>query len=382
MLRIGVVAGEASGDILGAGLIEAIRRRHPDAVFEGIAGPLMEAAGCRALFPAEKLAVMGLVEVLGHLPELLRIRRQLVAHFRANPPDVFVGIDAPDFNIGLEGRLKAAGIRTVHYVSPSVWAWRQGRVKKIGQSVDRVLTLFPFEARFYEQHDVPVSFVGHPLADLIPMEPDRANARQALALPAEGRVVALLPGSRRGEVGRLAEPFIEAASLLHARHPDLRFVMPMASEATEALTQGLLDARGDSLPITLIRGRSREAMAAADAVLLASGTAALEAMLLKRPMVVAYKLAPLTFFILKHLGVLRIARYSLPNLLCGEHVVEELIQHEATPQRLAQAVGRLLENRGDRERMLERFAEQHATLRRDASERAADAVLTLAEAGA
>lgn len=382
MLRVGLVAGEASGDILGAGLIEAIRQRHPDAVFEGIAGPQMQAAGCHALFPAEKLSVMGLFEVLSHLPELLRIRRQVEAHFRANPPDVFIGIDAPDFNIILEGRLKTAGIPTVHYVSPSVWAWRQGRVRKIGRCVDRVLALFPFEARFYEDHRVPVSFVGHPLADLIPMHEDAAKARLALELPEKGRLVALLPGSRMGEVRRLAEPFLEAATLLNQAYPDVHFVMPLASEATAAYVQSLVDAREVALPLTIQRGRSRDAMAAADAVLLASGTAALEAMLLKRPMVVAYKLAPLTHFILKRLGVLKIARYSLPNLLCEQDVVEELIQSDATPQRLAQAIGRLFDNPSAREHMLRLFTEQHERLRRNASQRAAEAVLSVARSGA
>ena len=380
MLRIGLVAGEASGDILGAGLIQAIRRRHPDAVFEGVAGPQMEAAGCKALFPAEKLSVMGLVEVLGHLPELLRIRRQLVEHFTANPPDVFIGIDAPDFNLTLEGRLRRAGIRTVHYVSPSVWAWRQGRVKKIARNVDRVLTLFPFEAQFYEEHGVPVSFVGHPLADLIPAVPDRAAARAALGLPSEGRVLALLPGSRMGEVSRLAQVFIDTARVLRARYPDLRFVVPFANRTTEAFFQATLTAAGDGLPITLLQGRSREVMTAADAVLLASGTAALEAMLLKRPMVVAYRLAPLTYFILKRLGVLKIARYSLPNLLAGQDVVAELIQHDATPERLAAAVGTLLDDDSQREEMIALFTRLHEALRRDASERAADAVLALAKA--
>lgn len=371
-LRIGIVAGEASGDLLGAELIIALRRRYPDAVFEGIGGPRMVAAGCIAIFHAEQLAVMGFVEVLRHLRELLAIRAHLYRYFTANPPDLFIGIDAPDFNLPLERRLKAASIPAMHYVSPSVWAWRRGRLKKIGRSVDRMLTLFPFEAELYRQHDIPVTFVGHPLADQIPLEPDHATARQQLGLPGDRRVIALLPGSRRSEMRFLAADFIRAAQWLCQQRDDLHFVVPLVNTTLRQMFEAALEEADAALPITLLDGHSHEAMAAADAVLLASGTATLEALLLKRPMVVAYRLAPLTYWLAKRL--LRVPWYSLPNNLAGRQLVEEITQDEVTGENLGHALLKLLDKpAGEEQRRI--YEAIHRQLRRDASERAADAVL-------
>lgn len=374
MLRIGIVAGEVSGDLLGEGLIGAIRRRVPQAAFEGVAGPRMAAQGCATLYPMERLAVMGLVEVLGRYRELRAARARLIDHFLADPPDVFVGIDAPDFNLGLEARLRAAGIPTVHYVSPTVWAWRRGRLRAIERAVDLMLTLFPFEAEFYREHAVAVRYVGHPLADAIPDHADARAARAALGLPEAGELIALLPGSRESEVGRLAELFVQAAHGCLQRRPGLRFAAPFVSRATRARFEAAL-ARHPGLPCTLFDGRSREVMAAADAVLLASGTATLEAMLLKRPMVVAYRLAPLSHWLIRRL--LYIDRYALPNLLAGEALVPEFVQDAATPEALGRALIELLAAPERAARLRERFGALHRTLRQDASARAAEAVLEL-----
>lgn len=375
MLRIGMVAGEASGDILGGGLIEAIRARAPDAVFEGIAGPKMIAAGCRAIYPMERLSVMGLVEVLGRFHELYSIRKQLRSHFLANPPDVFIGIDAPDFNLGLESSLKARGIPAVHYVSPTIWAWRRNRLRKIGASVNLMLTLFPFEAAYYEEKGIPVRYVGHPFADSISAAVDARAARSALGLPVEGEMLALLPGSRESEVRSLASTFIAAARYCLTRRPGLRFAAPMVNGRVRALFEQAL-ATDPTLPVTLYDGRARDVMAAADAVLLASGTAALEAMLLERPMVVAYRLSPVTYWLGRRL--LYVDTYSLPNLLAGERVVPEFIQDAATPDALGAALLTYLENPAAARRVHERFSSLHAQLRQGANDRAAEAVLTLA----
>ncbi|MCQ4348481.1 lipid-A-disaccharide synthase [Pseudomonas stutzeri] len=369
-LKIALVAGEASGDILGAGLMQAIKARHPDARFIGVGGPRMQAEGLDSYFPMERLAVMGLVEVLGRLPELLGRRRRLIRTLIDERPDVFVGIDAPDFNLGVELKLRQAGIRSVHYVSPSVWAWRQKRVLKIRRACDLMLTLFPFEARFYEEQQVPVCFVGHPLADAIPLEADRPAARAALGLPERGGVVALLPGSRGGEVERLGSLFLDAAERLRALRPGLRFVLPCASAERRAQLEAMLVGR--ELAVTLLDGRSHEALAACDAVLIASGTATLEALLFKRPMVVAYRVAPLTYRILRRL--VRSPYVSLPNLLAGRLLVPELIQDAATPDALAAALAPLLD---DGAVQTEGFDAIHRALRRGASERAAEAVLQL-----
>ncbi|OOV98522.1 lipid-A-disaccharide synthase [Pseudomonas sp. MF4836] len=368
-LRIALVAGEASGDILGAGLMRALKARHPAVEFIGVGGPLMQAEGLVSYFPMERLAVMGLVEVLGRLRELLARRKKLIQTLIAEKPDVFIGIDAPDFTLNIELKLRQAGIKTVHYVSPSVWAWRQKRVLKIREGCDLMLTLFPFEAKFYEEKGVPVRFVGHSLADAIPLEADRAAARAELGLP-DGPLVALMPGSRGGEVGRLGALFLDTAQRLRAMRPGVRFVMPCASPERRSQLEQLL--AGRDLPLTLLDGQSHRALAACDAVLIASGTATLEALLYKRPMVVAYRLAPLTFWILKRM--VKSPYISLPNLLAQRLLVPELLQDEATPEALARTLSPLIEGGEEQTRG---FDEIHRTLRRDASNQAADAVLNL-----
>ncbi|MFV3327777.1 lipid-A-disaccharide synthase [Pseudomonas sp. NY15372] len=368
-LCVALVAGEASGDILGSGLMRALKARHPDVRFIGVGGPLMEAEGLVSYFPMERLAVMGLVEVLGRLRELLRRRKELIQTLIAEKPDVFIGIDAPDFNLTIELKLRQAGIKTVHYVSPSVWAWRQKRVLKIREGCDLMLTLLPFEAKFYEEKGVPVRFVGHPLADTIPLEADRQAARVALGL-GEGPLVALMPGSRGGEVERLGALFLDAAQRLRERVPGVRFVSPCANPSRRAQLEQML--QGRDLPLTLLDGRSHEALAACDAVLIASGTATLEALLYKRPMVVAYRLAPLTYWILKRM--VKSPYVSLPNLLAQRLLVPELLQDAATSDALAQTLAPLLT---DGTQQTDSFDQIHRTLRRDASNQAADAVLAL-----
>ncbi|MCI0993211.1 lipid-A-disaccharide synthase [Pseudomonas corrugata] len=368
-LRVALVAGEASGDILGAGLMRALKAQHPAVEFIGVGGPLMQAEGLTSYFPMERLSVMGLVEVLGRLRELLARRKKLIATLIDEKPDVFIGIDAPDFTLNIELKLRQAGIKTVHYVSPSVWAWRQKRVLKIREGCDLMLTLLPFEARFYEEKGVPVRFVGHTLADTIPLEADRKDARQALGL-SDGPLVALMPGSRGGEVSRLGGLFFDAAERLRAMRPDVRFVLPCASAQRREQLEALL--AGRDLPVTLLDGRSHQALAACDAVLIASGTATLEALLYKRPMVVAYRLAPLTFWILKRM--VKSPYISLPNLLAQRLLVPELLQDDATADALANTLAPLIDGGQEQTRG---FDEIHRTLRRDASNQAADAVLTL-----
>ncbi|MEN5150633.1 lipid-A-disaccharide synthase [Pseudomonas orientalis] len=368
-LRIALVAGEASGDILGAGLMRALKARHPAIEFIGVGGPLMQAEGLTSYFPMERLSVMGLVEVLGRLRELLARRKLLIQTLIDERPDVFIGIDAPDFTLNIELKLRQAGIKTVHYVSPSVWAWRQKRVLKIREGCDLMLTLLPFEARFYEEKGVPVRFVGHTLADAIPLQADRDAARTELGLVA-GPLVALMPGSRGGEVGRLGSLFFDAAERLQALKPGVRFVLPCASPQRRAQIETLL--QGRNLPLTLLDGQSHLALAACDAVLIASGTATLEALLYKRPMVVAYRLAPLTFWILKRM--VKSPYISLPNLLAQRLLVPELLQDDATPEALAQTLLPLIDDGAEQTRG---FDDIHRTLRRDASNQAADAVLEL-----
>lgn len=368
-LRIALVAGEASGDILGAGLMRALKAQHPAVEFIGVGGPLMQAEGLSSYFPMERLSVMGLVEVLGRLRELLARRKLLIKTLIEEKPDVFIGIDAPDFTLNIELKLRQAGIKTVHYVSPSVWAWRQKRVLKIREGCDLMLTLLPFEAQFYEEKGVPVRFVGHTLADAIPLQADRAAARAELGLP-DGPLVALMPGSRGGEVGRLGALFFDAAERLQAQKPGIRFVLPCASPQRRAQIETLLEGR--NLPLTLLDGQSHLALAACDAVLIASGTATLEALLYKRPMVVAYRLAPLTFWILKRM--VKSPYISLPNLLAQRLLVPELLQDDATPEALAKTLLPLIDGGEEQTRG---FDDIHRTLRRDASNQAADAVLTL-----
>ena len=376
--RIALIVGEASGDLLGEGLVRELRARWPDAELAGIGGPRMIAAGFHSWFPMERLSVMGLVEVLKHLPGLLRLRSELVQRLVAWRPDVVVGIDAPDFNLTVEKRLKARGFRTVHYVSPSVWAWREGRAAKLGRSADLVLCLFPMEPPIYERHGVAARFVGHPLAERFALAPDRVAARDALGIPHDARVVALLPGSRGGEIARLGPVFLAAAALLRERFPGLRFVAPMANARRDAQFRQLLAASAVRDATTVLDGKPHEAMVAADAVLLASGTAALEAMLAKRAMVVAYKLAPLTHWLVRTLGLMRIDRYSLPNVLAGETLVPELMQHAATPEAIADAMAIALDPATEA-RLAPRFTAIHESLRRDADRSACEAIAELVE---
>ena len=378
MPRIAIVAGEISGDRLGAGLIAAVRARRPEVEFAGIAGPAMQAAGCEAWAASEELAVMGLAEVVRHLPRLRRVMRGLEQRLAADPPDLYVGIDAPDFNLRVERRARRAGLRTVHYVSPSVWAWRPGRVKVLRAACDHVLCLLPFEADFLEGHGIPATFVGHPLADELPADPDRRTARQALGLPTGGPVLAILPGSRAGELERLGPVFAATAAWLAARVPDLAAVVPLATPALRRRFGGLwTPAATGGADVRLLDGRAQDAMAAADVVLVASGTATLEAMLINRPMVVAYRLAPLTYGLVRALRLVRVDHFALPNLLAGERLVPELLQAGATPAALGAEVLRWLESPDDCARLRDRFAGLGAALRRQASERAAEVVLRM-----
>ena len=374
-LHVGIVAGEPSGDALGAGLIHAIRKQVPNAVFEGIGGQRMSDAGCYSLYPMERLSVMGITEVVRRLPALLAMRRDLRAYFLRTPPDIFIGIDAPDFNLALERSLRQAGIRTLHYVSPAVWAWRRYRVRKMAQSCDCLLTLFPFEEQFYREQTLQVRCVGHPLADQLVDEINPAAARHHLGLPLEVPLVALLPGSRRDEVRRLAGPFIQTALWCWKLRPDMRFVVALASTECRVAFEKELRRLREPLPVTLLNGRSLEAMAAADAVLLACGTAALECMLLKRPMVVAYRMSPLTYRIARLL--VRTRQYSLPNLLAGRPVVREIIQHGLTAEKLGAEIMRLINNPRVTRELEAVFSGIHAELRRDANRSAADVVLEM-----
>lgn len=379
-MKIGLVAGEASGDLLGAGLINALRERYPDATFEGVAGPKMIAAGCDSWEDSETLAVMGLIEPLKVLPKLLRLRRTLVERWTASPPDVFVGIDSPEFNLGLEKRLRACGIVTAHYVSPSVWAWRQGRVKTIGESANCVLCLLPFEKRFYETHNVRAEFVGHPAADRTPLYANTADARQALGLDANAQIVAVLPGSRGGEVACLAEPFAEACALLLQTNPSLTFITPVASARLRPAIQGALDAAGVDASFTLFDGQSEAVMSSADIVLLASGTAALETALLGKPMVAAYKVAALSAWIVRIFRLFKVEYVTLPNQLTETPLVPEFLQWAATPEALADALRGLLDSPERVASIKDRFATLRTELALDADQRAADVIADLANA--
>ena len=376
-LRIGLVAGEASGDQLGAGLIRALRSTHPDATFEGVAGCAMQQAGAEAWEDAESLAVMGLVEPLKEIPRLLRLRRTLIGRWTASPPAVFVGIDAPDFNLGLEIALKRAGIPTIHYVSPSVWAWRQNRIRKIARAADRVLCLLPFEKEFYDRHGIAADFVGHPLADNIPAGLTRESMRQRFGIDGT-RIVAVLPGSRSSEVTRLGPQFAAASRLLLERLPDLSFIAPMANDALCAMFEDHLRAAGVAGHYKLLERNAQNAMAASDVVLLASGTAALEAALIGRPIVAAYRLAPLTYALARFLRLVKVRHFTLPNLLTSEPLVPEFLQGAATATALCDAVAALLEDPGRRAAIEREFAKLRDQLARGADQRAAQAVLELA----
>ncbi len=374
-MRIGIVAGELSGDWLGRGLIQVLKAYHPNAIIEGIGGPQMIAAGFYSHYPLETLSVMGLVEVIKHFPQLKRCRDHLQTYFLQHPPDVFIGIDAPDFNLGLEQVLKSAGIPTVHYVSPSVWAWRHYRLSKIVRSCDLMLTLFPFEADYYQQHAISVRFVGHPLADQIPLQTDQQTARQQLNLPPAEKWVTLLPGSRRHEVLQLGIPFLQTAQWLLTYYPQMRFLVPLASHSLKELFCQQLAQVAPNLPLTLLIGQSHEAMAAADVVLTASGTATLEAMLLKRPMVVAYRLATVTYWLARWL--VHIPYFSLPNLLAQEQLVAEFLQDQVTAENLGMALLYWLENPQAIKTLQSHFTQLQKQLRLDANQQAAQAVLAI-----
>jgi lipid-A-disaccharide synthase len=371
------VAGEASGDTLGAGLIKALRQLAPDAQFFGVAGPKMTAAGCECWEPAESLAVMGLVEILRDLPRLLRLRARIRAQLLRARPDVFVGIDSPEFNLRLARDLRAAAIPTVQYVSPQVWAWRQSRVDSIHRSVDLVLCLLPFEKRFYDNRGVAAEFVGHPLADAIPLAVDRPRARAELGLPQGAQVIALLPGSRRGEVGRLAEDFAATVAWLASQRPELRFVAPMASAAARDIFSAALRRVAPEVAVQLIDGEAQTVLIACNAALVASGTASLEAALCKRPMVVVYRLGALSAWIIRRLNLVKSKFFSQPNLLADRRVVGEYFQEQIVPESIGAELLMWLDDSGRRTALEREFERVHLELKRDASARAAQAIMAL-----
>ena len=377
-LRVGIIAGEHSGDILGAGLMTALQKRHPNVVFEGIAGPKMKALGCHSIFDMEELAVMGLFEVLGRLPRLLHIKKHIIAHFIDNPPDVFIGIDAPDFNLRVELALKNAGITTVQYVSPSVWAWRPKRIFKIAAATNLVLSLLPFEKAFYDQHDVPCTFVGHTLADDIALQHNQQHARDQLGFSESDIVLALLPGSRSSEVGLLSECYLEAANLLAAKIPNLKVVVPLVNDARKQQFQAIAAKVAPDLKLSLLDAQADVAIKSATAVLLASGTATLETMFYKKPMVVGYKLKAMSYWVYNTFFKFTIKYFSLPNLLADAPLVPELLQQQCTPDAITQALYPLLT--GDNSQLIATFTDIHKHIRCDASDKAAIAVLELLNA--
>lgn len=372
---VALVAGETSGDILGAGLICALRKLHPNIQFIGIAGPKMQAEGCQAWYEMDELSVMGIVEVLGRLHRILSIRQDITKRLIALKPDVFIGIDAPDFNLSLEGRLKQAGIKTIHYVSPSVWAWKQKRVFKIKRNTNLILVFLPFEKAFYDKFDVPCRFIGHKMADDIPLIPDQFAMRQQLGIPLNSRCLALLPGSRHAEVTLLSAPFLQAAQLLEQRFPDLHIVVPLANAKRRQEFEQIKAQIAPNLKVQLFDGQAREAMIASNAAILASGTVALECMLAKCPMVVGYKMKAFTFWLAKKL--IKTPYVSLPNILAGKAIVPELLQHDCTPENIANHVIPLLES--DNTELKATFLSLHKQIRCNADEQAAQAVLDVLE---
>lgn len=378
-VRIAIVAGEASGDLLGSHLLHALKTRVPNLSAYGIGGPKMGSQGFESWYPMEQLAVRGYVEVVRSLPGLLGIRRNLRRRLLAEPPDLFIGIDAPDFNLDLEVALRARGVRTVQYVSPSIWAWRGERIRKIRRAADKVLALFPFEVPIYERAGVPVAFVGHPLADELPENPDREGIREQLRLPRDANVVALLPGSRQSEVREMGELMIAAAKLMRDQAKDLHFLVPLLSRETRLIFEGALyRQRAEDLPLTILFGHAHDAMIASDVVLVASGTATLEAALLKRSMVITYRMPAASAWIMKRKAYLPYV--GLPNILAGEFVVPELLQDDATPENLAQAVVNLINDKVVRDRLETRFLAMHRQLKQGTAARAVDAILPLLSA--
>ncbi len=377
-LTIAIIAGEVSGDILGARLIESLKKHYPNATFEGIAGAEMQQAGCTSLYPMDYLSVMGYAEVLPRLPTLLKTRKALIQRWKTNPPDLMIGIDAPDFNLKIEKVLYQAGITTAHYVSPSIWAWKEGRVKKMQGAMDLMLTLFPFEVAFYNKHNVPAEFVGHPLADEIPLEPNQWAAREKLGLIESGFVLAILPGSRQGEINKLAPDFIKGAKALQQRHPDWQFVVPMVNKKLEQQFDEIKQKLAPNLVITVVNGQSRMVMEAADQILMASGTAVLEGMLIGRPMVAAYRVAPFTAGIIRLFKLIKSKYFTLPNNLADDYLVPELIQEELTPENIVLEVEKQFnQSEPQQEKVLSRFKEIHLQLKQNASERAALALYHL-----
>ncbi|MGE3318854.1 MAG: lipid-A-disaccharide synthase [Candidatus Berkiella sp.] len=367
----GIVAGEISGDILGADLIAALKETYPDATFVGIGGERMIKAGMQTLFPMERLSVMGFIEPLKRLPELLRIRSFLKQYFIKHKPTVFIGIDAPDFNLSLELYLKKHGVRTVHYVSPTVWAWRKGRIHKIKKAVNRMLCVFPFESPIYEEYQVPMTFVGHPLADEIPMDSSKSQARTILDLPQEKKIVALLPGSRAQEIAKLGQPFIETARWLKANFEEVEFISPLVNESIEEQFKAQLACNTD-VKVKCFKGNARTVMAAADVVLTVSGTASLEAMLVKRPTIVAYKMSKLGFVIAKR--IIHVPYIALPNLLAGKLIMKEFIQEAVKPEAMGKAILAYLMTPELSEQDSAIFSEIHESLRKDAGKTAASAI--------
>lgn len=369
-----MAAGEASGDLLGAHLLGALTERRPGLRFAGIGGPRMLSAGFESWYSMDRLAVRGYAEALRHYRGIMAIRRELARRLIAQPPALFIGVDAPDFNLGLERRLRGAGVRTVHYVSPSVWAWRSGRIREIGRAVAHVLVLFPFEQALYEKAGIPVTCVGHPLADLVPLEVDKAGARAQLRLPAGKRIVALLPGSRESELKYMADLFVKTAHRFLQELPDAHFVCPTPTRRTrELLEEAMHRNRAQDLPLTLLFGHSHEALAAADAALVASGTATLEAALFKTPMVITYRMSPATYVLMRRM--VKVRHVGLPNVLAGEALVPEFLQSKATPWALSGALLELLRDPDRRRRQVEKFREIHLALRQDTARKAADCVL-------
>lgn len=374
MVRIGIVVGEASGDLLGSHLMQALKQKRSDIEFVGIAGPKMMSEGAQSLFSIERLSVRGYVEVIKHVFGLLRLRRQLLKHFLNNRIDLFIGIDAPDFNFWLEKKLKNKGIKTIHYVSPSIWAWRKNRLNKIKHAVTHMLVLFPFEPALYQQAGIPVTYVGHPLADMLPMEPDTATAREGLKLKSTALIIAMLPGSRQSEVQQHAELFVKTAKIIYAEHPNAVFLVPLITRETRQIFELAIFHEEMSLPIQILFGHAHDAMEAADVIIVASGTATLEAALLKKPMIITYRMSNLSWTILKRM---RLQPYvGLPNILAGKFVVPELLQDDATPEKLAEAALKLVSDTSYTTEIKAEFTKIHISLQQNTAEKAAVAILS------